>query len=140
MPYFIIFSSMMHVKCVAYFLILANHDDDDDESISSNESLSIEFPPPPSAFSTPEVIDNACQFVPVKNPFVQTTIIRSDSGKNKEKRIFFKQFYSFQFYFIAPIIIINLVGVFFSLSFACFVVTILESALCLFSVLSFSPS
>lgn len=71
-------SSMTHVKCVACFLILAN----DNESISSDESLPIEFPPPPSAFSTPSINDNPSQFVPVKNPFVQTTIIRSDSGKN----------------------------------------------------------
>jgi len=65
---------------VAYFLILAN-DDNDDESISSDESLSIEFPPPPIEFSTSPVIDNTYQFQPVKNPGVQTTIIRADSGK-----------------------------------------------------------
>jgi hypothetical protein len=73
---------MMHVKCVAYFLILAN---DDDELISSDESLSIEFPPPPNEFSSSPVFDSSSQFIPVKNPFVHTTIIRSDSGKNLKK-------------------------------------------------------
>ncbi|CAF2891084.1 unnamed protein product [Rotaria sp. Silwood2] len=71
--------------CVVDFLILVNEnndDDDGDEFISSDESLSIEFPPPPSAFSTPPIINNTYQFIPVKNPFVQTTIGRSDSGKN----------------------------------------------------------
>jgi hypothetical protein len=77
---------------LAYFLILAN-DNDDDESLSSDESLSIEFPPPPSAFSTSPPINNNYQFVPVKTPFVQTTIIRSDSGENKSH--IFKQFCSF---------------------------------------------
>ncbi|CAF0997804.1 unnamed protein product [Adineta steineri] len=57
-------------------------DDDNDESISSDESLSIEFPPPPAAFSTPSIIDNTYQFVPVKNPFLPTTIGRSDSGSS----------------------------------------------------------
>ena len=51
------------------WLILAN---DDNESISSSdESLSIEFPPPPIAFSTSE-------------SSVQTTIDRSDSGKDSD--------------------------------------------------------
>jgi hypothetical protein len=93
---------MMHV-C----LILENYDDEDDESVSSDESLSIEFPPPPREFSSSTVIDNTYQFVPVKNPFVQTTIIRSDSGKNLRLNSF-KQFYLFEFYFIVSIIIINL--------------------------------
>jgi hypothetical protein len=91
------------------WLILVN--DDDDESMSSDESLSIEFPPPPSEFSTSTVINNTCQFIPVKNPFVQTTIIRSDAGKNL-KKLSSTQFYSFQFYIIVSIIIINLVGFF----------------------------
>ncbi len=64
----------MHV-----WLILAN----DNESISSDESLSIEFPPPPSEFSSSSAMDNTYQFAPVKNSFVQTTIVRSDSGKEK---------------------------------------------------------
>ncbi|CAF0904097.1 unnamed protein product [Rotaria sp. Silwood1] len=59
-----------------------DEDDDGDESISSDESLSIEFPPPPSAFSTSPIINNTYQFVPVKNPFVQATIGRSDSGSS----------------------------------------------------------
>ena len=64
-----------------HFIILV-HDNEDNESISSDESLSIEFPPPPSAFSTSPVIDDTCQFIPVKNPVVQTTVVRSDSGTN----------------------------------------------------------
>ena len=81
--HYMIFPSMTHVKCVAYFLILAtdnDDDDDDDELTSSDESLSIEFPPPPPAFCTPSVADTNCQFVPVKRSFIQTTIGRSDSG------------------------------------------------------------
>ncbi len=81
---------MMHV-----WLILETYDDDDDESVSSDESLSIEFPPPPREFSSSPVIDNTYQFVPVKNPFVQTTIIRSDSGKNLQLITIFKQFFFF---------------------------------------------
>jgi hypothetical protein len=67
------------------WLILAN---DDNESISSSdESLAIEFPPPPIAFSTPE-------------SSVQTTIDRSDSGKYSDgkRKIFSKNsilFYSY---------------------------------------------
>ena len=71
---------MMHV-----WLILENYyydDDDNDESVSSDESLSIEFPPPPREFSSSPVSDNSYQFAPVKNPIIQTTVIRSDSGKN----------------------------------------------------------
>jgi hypothetical protein len=73
---------MTRVQRVAYFPILANDDDDDDddESTSSDESLSIEFPPPPAAFSTPAVMDNTRHFVPVKNPYLQTMTDRSDSG------------------------------------------------------------
>lgn len=85
--HYMIFPSMTHVKCVAYFLILAvdNDDDDDnntndDELTSSDESLSIEFPPPPPAFCTPSTADTNCQFVPVKHSFIQTTVGRSDSG------------------------------------------------------------
>ena len=68
------------------WLILETYDDD--ESVSSDESLSIEFPPPPREFSSSPVIDHTCQFVPVKNPFVQTTIIRSESGKILPIRFF----------------------------------------------------
>jgi hypothetical protein len=120
---------MTHVKCVAYFLILAN-DDNDDESISSDESLSIEFPPPPSEFSSSPVIDNACQFQPVKNSFVQTTIIRSDSGKTRKKSISLETilfisilFYSFNHHHKSRRILSFV-------SFACFVVTLFEYALC----------
>jgi hypothetical protein len=83
---------------LAYFLILAD-DNDDNESLSSDESLSIEFPPPPSAFSSSSPINNTCQFVPVKNPFVQTTIVRSDSGKNrKNPQTILIVFFKFLFY------------------------------------------
>jgi hypothetical protein len=55
--------SMMHEICV---LILAIDYDDNNTSVSlSDESLSLEFPPPPSNFSS----------------FVQTMICRSESGK-----------------------------------------------------------
>ena len=69
---------MTHGNVWLFCLILV---DDNDEPTSSDESLSIEFPPPPSAFSTSPKIDNSCQFIPVKSPFVQATIGRSDSGK-----------------------------------------------------------
>ncbi|CAF4979351.1 unnamed protein product [Rotaria socialis] len=62
-----------------------NVNDNDDECTSSDESLSIEFPPPPIAFSSSPTINDTYQFIPVKNPFVQTTIVRSDSGENNEK-------------------------------------------------------
>ncbi|CAF1543507.1 unnamed protein product [Rotaria magnacalcarata] len=59
-----------------------NVNDNDDECTSSDESLSIEFPPPPIAFSSSPTINDTYQFIPVKNPFVQTTIVRSDSGSS----------------------------------------------------------
>ncbi|CAF3944203.1 unnamed protein product [Rotaria sp. Silwood1] len=59
-----------------------DNDNDGDEFISSDESLSIEFPPPPSTFSTSPIINNTYQFIRVKNPFVQTNIGRSDSGSS----------------------------------------------------------
>jgi hypothetical protein len=94
---------MMHV-----WLILENYYYDDDESVSSDESLSIEFPPPPREFSSSSVPDDTYQFVPVKNPLVQTMIIRSDSGKHLQLNSF-KQFcFCMNFIFVVSIIIINL--------------------------------
>lgn len=87
---------MMHV-----WLILAN----DGEFDSSDESLSIEFPPPPNEFSSSPVSDPPYQFVPVKQPFAQTTIARSDSGTIE---LLGGRFYSFDFYIIASIVIRNL--------------------------------
>jgi len=91
----------MHDACV--YLILAN----DEESISSDESLSIEFPPPPSEFSSSPISDQPYQFVPIKHPFIQTTIVRSDSGKTL-KRNSLERFYSCEFYFIVSMVIRNL--------------------------------
>lgn len=63
---------MMHV-----YSILAN----DEESLSSDESLSIEFPPPPCEFSSSPVSDQPYQFIPVNHSFIASNVIRSDSGK-----------------------------------------------------------
>ena len=89
---------MMHV--VLYFVV----NDDDEESLSSDESLSIEFPPPPSEFSSSPVSDQPYQFVPVKHSFAPTNIIRSDSGKISLLNSI-KRFDLFQFSFIVFIII-----------------------------------
>ncbi|CAF4241192.1 unnamed protein product, partial [Rotaria sordida] len=49
-------------------------DDDGDEFISSDESLSIEFPPPPSAFLHHQLSIILINLYLSKNPFIQTTI------------------------------------------------------------------
>jgi len=58
----------------SFFSLYLLVNDDDNESFSSDESLSIEFPPPPSEFSSSSTPDKPCPSE------VQTTIIRSDSG------------------------------------------------------------
>ncbi len=56
------------MTCVMCFPILAMNNDDNASVSSSDESLELEFPPPPTAFST---------------SLVKPVIHRSDSGKRK---------------------------------------------------------
>lgn len=117
-----------------------NNDDDIDASLSSDESLSIEFPPPPTAFSSsPPVINGTYQFKPVKTPFVQTTIVRSDSGEYKRKEkfnfYFLTNLFSSNFVLLVSIVIIDPVGFYFAFIFCMclfFVVTVFDYAHCLY--------
>lgn len=67
------FDLVLLCACMMHVCFILVHDE---ESLSSDESLSIEFPPPPNEFSSSPVSDQPYQFVPVQHPF-----IRSDSGK-----------------------------------------------------------
>jgi len=78
----------------SFFSLYLLVNDDDNESFSSDESLSIEFPPPPSEFSSSSTPDKPCP----SEPFVQTTIIRSDSGiTNTHTRTYIRISHQFLF-------------------------------------------